>query len=203
MISIRQRKGIQTTEVSEDYTAQEENVKLEDKLPSSMWFKLKQHFGLFFFFCLHIEIITLQQEQNLERPNRWRNLFYYLRVLQMIWLQSDNIHFTVMLRILWFTGVCSVWLCQPDLLTFRVILFPTVQILVSFLFFWCVYAAHSRQAYLGWVSQFIKVLKDESKHFLIFYFQSNSWIFFLCLFGGGEGSGQNLVNCLYSVEDFC
>uniref|UniRef100_A0A8C6FFU2 Dpy-19 like C-mannosyltransferase 3 n=1 Tax=Moschus moschiferus TaxID=68415 RepID=A0A8C6FFU2_MOSMO len=35
MISIRQRKGIQTTEVSEDYTAQEENVKLEDKLPSS------------------------------------------------------------------------------------------------------------------------------------------------------------------------
>lgn len=36
MISIRQRKGIQTTEVSEDYTAQEENAKLEDKLPSSM-----------------------------------------------------------------------------------------------------------------------------------------------------------------------
>ncbi|XP_060254007.1 probable C-mannosyltransferase DPY19L3 isoform X2 [Ovis aries] len=35
MISIRQRKGIQTTEVSEDYTAQEENAKLEDKLPSS------------------------------------------------------------------------------------------------------------------------------------------------------------------------
>ena len=156
MISIRQRKGIQTTEVSEDYTAQEENVKLEDKLPSSMWFKLKQHFGLVFCFCfcfvffgLHIEIITLQQEQNLERPNHWRNLFYYLRVLQMIWLKSDNINFTVMLRILCFTGVCSVWLCQPDLLTFRVILFPTVRILVSFLFFWCVYAAHSRQPYLG------------------------------------------------------
>uniref|UniRef100_A0A8C2R0X4 Dpy-19 like C-mannosyltransferase 3 n=1 Tax=Capra hircus TaxID=9925 RepID=A0A8C2R0X4_CAPHI len=35
MISIRQRKGIQTTEVSADYTAQEENAKLEDKLPSS------------------------------------------------------------------------------------------------------------------------------------------------------------------------
>ncbi|KAM9755370.1 protein C-mannosyl-transferase DPY19L3 isoform 4-T5 [Dama dama] len=35
MISIRQRKGIQTAEISEDYTAQEENVKLEDKLPSS------------------------------------------------------------------------------------------------------------------------------------------------------------------------
>ncbi|XP_036689483.1 probable C-mannosyltransferase DPY19L3 isoform X2 [Balaenoptera musculus] len=35
MISIRQRKGIQTTEVSEDYVAQEENVKLENKLPSS------------------------------------------------------------------------------------------------------------------------------------------------------------------------
>ncbi|XP_057568761.1 probable C-mannosyltransferase DPY19L3 isoform X2 [Hippopotamus amphibius kiboko] len=35
MISIRQRKGIQTTEISEDYTAQEENVKLENKLPSS------------------------------------------------------------------------------------------------------------------------------------------------------------------------
>ncbi|XP_066876239.1 protein C-mannosyl-transferase DPY19L3 isoform X1 [Kogia breviceps] len=35
MISIRQRKGIQTTEVSEDYVTQEENVKLENKLPSS------------------------------------------------------------------------------------------------------------------------------------------------------------------------
>ncbi|XP_073651844.1 protein C-mannosyl-transferase DPY19L3 isoform X2 [Tursiops truncatus] len=35
MISIRQRKGIQTTEVSEDYVAQEENVKLENKLSSS------------------------------------------------------------------------------------------------------------------------------------------------------------------------
>ncbi|XP_070354457.1 protein C-mannosyl-transferase DPY19L3 isoform X5 [Equus asinus] len=34
MISIRQRKGIKTTEVSEDYAAQEENVKLENKLPS-------------------------------------------------------------------------------------------------------------------------------------------------------------------------
>uniref|UniRef100_A0A8D1P023 Dpy-19 like C-mannosyltransferase 3 n=1 Tax=Sus scrofa TaxID=9823 RepID=A0A8D1P023_PIG len=35
MISIRQRKGIKTTEVSEDCAAQEENVKLENKLPSS------------------------------------------------------------------------------------------------------------------------------------------------------------------------
>nr|XP_031527944.1 probable C-mannosyltransferase DPY19L3 isoform X2 [Vicugna pacos] len=35
MISIRQRKGIKTTEVSEDYAVQEENVKLENKLPSS------------------------------------------------------------------------------------------------------------------------------------------------------------------------
>ncbi|XP_040489623.1 probable C-mannosyltransferase DPY19L3 isoform X5 [Ursus americanus] len=34
MISIRQRKGVKTTEVSEDYAAQEANVKLENKLPS-------------------------------------------------------------------------------------------------------------------------------------------------------------------------
>ncbi|XP_060041642.1 probable C-mannosyltransferase DPY19L3 isoform X2 [Erinaceus europaeus] len=34
MISIRQRKGIRSTEVSEEYAAQEENVKLENKLPS-------------------------------------------------------------------------------------------------------------------------------------------------------------------------
>lgn len=34
MISIRQRKGIKTTEISENYAAQEENVKLENKLPS-------------------------------------------------------------------------------------------------------------------------------------------------------------------------
>ncbi|XP_006923483.1 probable C-mannosyltransferase DPY19L3 isoform X2 [Pteropus alecto] len=34
MISIRQRKGVKTTEVSEDHAAQEENVKLEDKLLS-------------------------------------------------------------------------------------------------------------------------------------------------------------------------
>uniref|UniRef100_A0A8C9JFD6 Dpy-19 like C-mannosyltransferase 3 n=1 Tax=Panthera tigris altaica TaxID=74533 RepID=A0A8C9JFD6_PANTA len=34
MISIRQRKGVKTTEVPEDYAAQEANVKLENKLPS-------------------------------------------------------------------------------------------------------------------------------------------------------------------------
>ncbi|XP_047566894.1 probable C-mannosyltransferase DPY19L3 isoform X2 [Lutra lutra] len=34
MISIRQRKGVKTTEVSEDYAAQEANVKLGNKLPS-------------------------------------------------------------------------------------------------------------------------------------------------------------------------
>ncbi|XP_039702472.1 protein C-mannosyl-transferase DPY19L3 isoform X2 [Pteropus medius] len=34
MISIRQRKGVKTTEVSEDHAAQEENVKLENKLLS-------------------------------------------------------------------------------------------------------------------------------------------------------------------------
>uniref|UniRef100_A0A8C0Q470 Dpy-19 like C-mannosyltransferase 3 n=1 Tax=Canis lupus familiaris TaxID=9615 RepID=A0A8C0Q470_CANLF len=34
MISIRQRKGVKTTEVSEDYAAREANVKLENKLPS-------------------------------------------------------------------------------------------------------------------------------------------------------------------------
>uniref|UniRef100_A0A671EYW1 Dpy-19 like C-mannosyltransferase 3 n=1 Tax=Rhinolophus ferrumequinum TaxID=59479 RepID=A0A671EYW1_RHIFE len=34
MNTIRQRKGIKNTEVSEDYAAQEENVKLEHKLPS-------------------------------------------------------------------------------------------------------------------------------------------------------------------------
>ncbi|XP_045843437.1 probable C-mannosyltransferase DPY19L3 isoform X2 [Meles meles] len=34
MISIRQRKGVKTTEVSEDYAAQETNAKLENKLPS-------------------------------------------------------------------------------------------------------------------------------------------------------------------------
>ncbi|XP_022380799.1 probable C-mannosyltransferase DPY19L3 isoform X2 [Enhydra lutris kenyoni] len=34
MISIRQRKGVKTTEVSEDYAAQEANVKLGNELPS-------------------------------------------------------------------------------------------------------------------------------------------------------------------------
>ncbi|XP_058136093.1 protein C-mannosyl-transferase DPY19L3 isoform X9 [Dasypus novemcinctus] len=34
MMSLRQRKGIKTEDISEDYSAQEENVKLEDKLPS-------------------------------------------------------------------------------------------------------------------------------------------------------------------------
>ncbi|XP_006867367.1 PREDICTED: probable C-mannosyltransferase DPY19L3-like [Chrysochloris asiatica] len=34
MMSIRQRKGIKATEISEDYPAPEENVKLENKLPS-------------------------------------------------------------------------------------------------------------------------------------------------------------------------
>uniref|UniRef100_G3TYM9 Dpy-19 like C-mannosyltransferase 3 n=1 Tax=Loxodonta africana TaxID=9785 RepID=G3TYM9_LOXAF len=34
MMSIRQRKGIKATEIPEGYPAQEENVKLENKLPS-------------------------------------------------------------------------------------------------------------------------------------------------------------------------
>nr|AAQ09024.1 unknown protein [Homo sapiens] len=34
MMSIRQRREIRATEVSEDFPAQEENVKLENKLPS-------------------------------------------------------------------------------------------------------------------------------------------------------------------------
>uniref|UniRef100_A0A8C8XDN3 Dpy-19 like C-mannosyltransferase 3 n=1 Tax=Panthera leo TaxID=9689 RepID=A0A8C8XDN3_PANLE len=34
MISIRQRRGVKTTEVPEDYAAQEANVTLESKLPS-------------------------------------------------------------------------------------------------------------------------------------------------------------------------
>lgn len=53
MISIRQRKGIKTTEVSEDYAAQEENVKLENKLPSGRCFKFKQRFGLL---CINVSL---------------------------------------------------------------------------------------------------------------------------------------------------
>ena len=56
------------------------------------------------------------------------------------------------------------------------------------------------------LDEFLNSLKYWKMNQNIFYFFIFSKIpeyFFFAFLGGGEGSGQNLVNCLYSVEDFC
>uniref|UniRef100_A0A9L0JTG1 Uncharacterized protein n=1 Tax=Equus asinus TaxID=9793 RepID=A0A9L0JTG1_EQUAS len=86
MISIRQRKGIKTTEVSEDYAAQEENVKLENKLPSGctsgrLWKILSFTIGGTVALC--IGLLTSVYLATLHENDLWfSNIKNYLRPLR-------------------------------------------------------------------------------------------------------------------------